>query len=384
MGGEIDGPLSGVRIIEVGGWYTGPMAACILADQGADVIKIEGPGGDGYRQTGTSRAGMSSQWISANRNKRFVTLDLKQSQDLETLNELIARADVFIHNTRPGAMARLGLDGETLMARHPRLIHVAISAFGQTGPFAPEPGFDTLFQALSGLCYLQGPDGRPQTVNTLLVDKSISPIVAQAVCAALFKREKTGLGSKVECSMLDAFLWWMWPDGMANMTFIGDEGVRRAPPVSDADMLAQTKDGYIVVTPHMQKDWEAFCRIVDRVELLRREDLATARDRMGNMSEFFREIRSSLHGKTTADWCELFRKAEIPNAPVLRPEDVLDHPQVQWNETIEVVEDERLGPYRSPCGPIRIDGEAGRTRRSPQPPGTDTDAVLEDWGVGMQ
>lgn len=375
------GPLEGVRIIEVGGWHTGPMASCMLADQGAEVIKIEGPEGDVYRQSGTSRAGMGVGWLAANRNKRFVGLDLKQAGDLARLKAMIAKADIFIHNTKPGAMARLGLDAQTLRADHPRLIHASIAGFGQTGPHAAEPGFDTLFQALSGLCYMQGTDDHPTVVKTLVVDKVISPVVAQALSSALFKRERTGEGSTIECSMLDCFTWWLWPDGMANMTFIGEEGVRKAPVVADVDMLAPTADGFLIVAAHMQRDWEAFCEITGRDDLLRREGMATARDRMSNLKEFFGEVRSSLGGKTTAEWCELFRKAGIPNAPVLRPEELPDHPQILYNQTIETVEDERLGTYRLPRAAVRIDGVAAGTRRSPQPPGTDNEAVFRDWGI---
>jgi len=378
------GPLEGVRVLDLGGWHTGPAAACMLGDQGAEVIKIETPGGDAYRQSGTARAGMGASWIAANRNKRFVELDLKQPGDLATLKAMVARADVFIHNTKPGAMARLGLDAASLRTAHPGLIHASIAAFGQDGPYGHEPGFDTLFQALSGLCYLQGGSEKPELVRTLVVDKVISPVVAHAIAAALFKRERTGQGSTIECSMLDCFTWWMWPDGMARLTFIGDEGVRAAQSVADADMMAPTDDGFVIVLPHMQPDWEAFCKIVNRPELLTREVFATARDRMGNLKEYFGEVRASLKGKTSAEWCALFREAGIPNAPVLRPEEVDAHAQIIWNGTIETVQDERLGTYRLPRAPVRIDGVAGGTRRSPQPSGADTQAVLAEWGISRQ
>lgn len=380
-GQENTGPLSGVRVLDLGGWHTSPAAAGMLADQGAEVVKVEMPGGDTYRQSGTSRAKMGASWIAANRNKRFVELDLKQERDLAILKQMVAKADVFVHNTIPGAMARLGLDAATLRAEHPRLIHASVSAYGQDGPHAKEPGFDTLFQALSGLCYLQGSADQPQMSRTLIVDKVISPVLAQAITAALFRRERTGEGSTIECSMLDCFTWWIWPDGMANLTFVGDEGVRTAPGVSDADMLAPTADGFVIVLPHLQPYWEAFCEIVERPELLKQDGLASAMERMGNVGVFFSEVCSSLKGKTSAEWCALFRKAGIPNAPVLRPEEVEHHDQIIWNKTIETMHDEELGTYRLPRAPVRIDGVAPGTSRSPQPPGTDNDAVFADWGI---
>lgn len=373
-------PLEGIRVVDIGGWFTGPMAACMLGDQGAEVIKIEPPGGEVYRRSGTERSGMCSQWMTANRNKRFVQLDIKQPGDLDALKRLIAKADVLIHNTRPGAMARAGLDAATLRKEHPRLIHVSIAAYGQDGPFAEDPGFDTLFQGLSGLCYLQGGD-RPKMINTLVIDKSTSPIVAQAVCAALFRRERTGEGATLEYSMLDGSAWWVWPDGMVNDTFIGDEGVSVAPGLTDVEMISETADGFMLVLPHMQHHWEAFCEIVGRPELLTREGFVTARERMGNLPVYFHEVVSSLKGKTTAEWTALFRAAGLPTAPVIRPEELANHPQAQHNGTIEIVEDELLGKYRSPRAPVRFDGEMYGTRTPPRPAGADTEAVLRDWGV---
>ncbi len=372
--------LEGVRVIDLGDWHTGPAAGAILADYGAEVIRIEGPGGDLYRHSSTTRNGDGAGWIAANRNKRFVQLDIKQPDDFARLKQLIAKADVFLHNTRPGAMKRAGLDAETLRAEHPRLIHASISAYGQRGPYATDPGFDTLFQAVSGLCTLQGKE-RPEVVRTLIVDKTTSPIVAQAICAALFRRERTGEGATLEHSMLEGFIWWMWPDAMANETFIGEEGVKLAPKVADVDMLAPTDDGYLMAAVQMQHTWEAFCRVVNRPELLNKEGLRTARERMQNLVEFFGEIRASFGGKTTAEWCKLLREAEIPNAPVMRPEDLESHPQVVFSECIEIVEDSRLGPYKAPRAPVRVDGIAPGTRRAPQLPGTDNQAVFAEWGI---
>lgn len=375
------GLLEGVRVIDLGDWHTGPATGCMLADLGADVVRIEGPGGDVYRHTGTARNGIGAQWIAANRNKRFVQLDIKQPADLDRLKRLIAKADVFVHNTRPGAMARAGLDAETLRAVHPGLIHASVSAYGQTGPYATDPGFDTLFQCLSGLCYMQGGD-RPEMVRTLIVDKIVNPIMANTICAALVRKGRTGEGATIELSMLEAFIWWLWPDGMTNSTFIGSEGVRTAPNLSEVDMLAPTDDGYLMAAVQMQHHWERFCQIVDRPELLNKEGLRTPKERMQNLIELFQEIRASFKGKTTAQWCELLREAEIPNAPVLRPEQLEDHPQVQFSGCIEIVEDEVLGRYRSPKAPVRIDGVAPGTRRPPREAGADNAEVFEDWAIG--
>ncbi|WP_156681286.1 CaiB/BaiF CoA transferase family protein [Sphingomonas profundi] len=376
------GPLNGVTVIEVGGWFTGAMATCMMADQGADVIKIEAPGGDGFRQTGTARGGHAAMFMSANRNKRSVTLDLKQAEDLAALRALVGKADVFVQNARPGAMARLGLDADTLRGADPRLIHVSISAYGQTGPNALEGGFDTLLQALSGLCVVQGggPAHRPQMVRTLAVDKMTSPIVAQAISSALYARERTGVGATLDYAMLDGMVWWMWPDGMTSQTFIGD-GVEVAPDLAEIDFLCPTDDGFIVATPHMEPHWLAFTELIGRIDVRADPRFRTARTRQVNMGPYSELVRGAFAGRTTADWCRLLRERQIPCAPVLAPHEVADYPQVVWNGTIEEIDHPEAGRYRSARAPVRFDGVAAGTRTPPPAPGQDTEAVLREYGI---
>lgn len=377
-----NGPLDGVRVIEFGAWYTGAMAACMLADQGADVVKIEPPGGDGFRTTGTARGGHAAMFMAANRNKRSVTLDSKLPDDLAALKALIAGADVFIHNTRPGAVARIGLDADTLRAAHPRLIHVSISAYGQTGPNSTEGGFDTLLQILSGLAYVQGggPDKRPQMVRTLIADKMTSPIVAQAISSALFARERTGQGATLDYAMLDGMVWWMWPDAMMNQTFLGD-GVEVGQDLSDADFISPTDDGYIVATPHMPQHWKPFTDLIGCPELRDDPRFRGPRDRGANLAAYAEMLRGAFGGRTTEEWCVLLRAHEIPCAPVLRPDQVVDYPQLVWNGAIEEVDHPQAGRYRAVRAPVRFDGVAAGTRRPPPAAGADTAEVLREIGV---
>jgi crotonobetainyl-CoA:carnitine CoA-transferase CaiB-like acyl-CoA transferase len=367
-------------VVELATWYTAPSAACILADQGADVVKVEAPAGDVFRHSGTSRAGMSAQWVAGNRNKRFVMLDLKQEGELAKFRQLVAKADVFIHNVRPGGLARLGLDPEALRKEHPRLICAAVYGYGKDGPFADAPGFDTLFQALSGMCHIQKDHqtGKPQVVRSYYIDKATGLMVAQAISTALFQRERTGEGAFLEYAMTDGTVWFTWPDGMTHDTFIGDD-VPLATVMGEVDMVAPTADGFLICLPHLH--WEAFCRLTGRSDIADRPDFATPRLRMTNLKEFYGEVVRSFGGKTTAAWCELLQKEGVPVAPVLKPEDLKNHPQVVWNGSVEVVEDEVLGPYRAPLSPVRFDGQAFGTRNAPRAPGTDTEAVLRDWGI---
>lgn len=377
-----EGPLAGIRVVEFGGWFTGGMAACILADQGADVIKVEPPTGDPFRTTGTARGGQAAMFMAANRNKRSVVIDPKRSEDLAAFRALVATADVFIHNTRPGAVARLGLDAETLRAADPRLIHVSISAYGQTGPHAREGGFDTLFQVLSGLAYMQGggSDRPPQMVRTLLADKMTSPVVAQAISTALFARERSGTGATLEYSMLDGMVWWMWPDGMMNHSFVGD-GVDVGEDLSDVDFICPTLDGYLVATPHMEPHWQSFTELVGRIDLRDDPRFNSARNRGTNLRAYADMLRGCFLGRTTAEWCTLLREREIPCSPVLQQSEVADHPQVAWNGTVEEVEHPVAGRYRAARAPVRFNGAAPGTRRPPPTIGQHTDEVLAELGL---
>jgi crotonobetainyl-CoA:carnitine CoA-transferase CaiB-like acyl-CoA transferase len=347
--------LSGIRVIEICSWYTGPMTACILADYGAEVIKIEPPGGDPFRISGTSRAGYGAMFMAANRNKRSIVLDLKQPADKERALQLIAKADVVIQNARPGVMERLELDAETLRKRFPLLIYASISGYGATGPLVAQSAFDPTIQALSGMAAVQGGADKPAVVRTMAADKTVPLIAAQAITSALLRRERTGQGCTLHSAMLDAMVWWMWPDGMMNQTFLGG-GERSAADIATADPICRTDDGYLVVAPHQEQAWQSFTEIVGRAELRTDSRFCTAQRRMENLLDYYGEIRASFAGKTTEEWCALLRARDVPCAPVLRRESVADYPQVVWNAIIEEVEHPVAGRYRSVRTPVRVDG----------------------------
>lgn len=375
------GPLSGVKIIEMAAWHTGPMAATMLGDLGADVIKVEAPQGDEYRMGGTSRGGFSAAFMAANRNKRSIALDLKDPRQRDALKTIVASADVFIQNQRPGVVERLGFGDEELRRELPRLIYASISGYGKTGPKATERAFDPMIQAMSGLASLN-PDatGRPRVIPTLVVDKLTSPMVAQAICAALFSRSVTGIGSTIDFSMLDAMVWWNWPDMMANQTFIG-EGVRRGADVAEADFVCPTADGHVIVSPHLESAWRNFVTLVGRPELAADPRFATASDRIRNLREFSAACREALGGKTTAEWCEIMAAGDIPCAPVHGLAGLVDDPQVRWNGIIEEVEHPRAGRYRAPKSPIFHDGERNGTWRHVPQVGEHTEEILREHGI---
>jgi len=380
-----DGPLSGVLVVEVCGWLTGPMTTAILADQGADVIKVEAPGGDEYRRGGTSRGGLSTTFMAANRNKRSVTLDLKKQSHCAVLRKIVAKADVFIQNLRPGAVERLGFGAEELHKEFPLLIHTSISGYGKTGPKAAERGFDPMIQALSGMAAFQADaTGRPQMVRTLVPDKVTAPIVAQAICAALFKRERTGRGSTIEYAMLDGVVWWMWPDAMRNDTFLGEGVTPGIGSSATTDSICKTADGYMAVSPHQDTAWRSFAKVVNKPEWIDDPRFSSFGTRMRNMKDYRDAIASVMCERTNAEWSALLSAADVPCAPVLSVSDVVDNDQLKWNGLVEEVEHPTAGRYRAPKSPVSFDGvRNGVWRRVPQA-GENTAEVLREFEVELE
>lgn len=375
-------PLSGVRVIELCAYVSGPMAGAMLADQGADVIKVEAPGGDNFREVGTARAGWAAMFMALNRNKRSIALDLKQADDREALLEIIAQSDVVLQNARPGVMERLGLGSKELCARFPRLIYASIRGYGVDGPNAQEGALDPMVQALSGLAHMQRDhaSGQPDLVRTWVADKLVAPMIGQAVSAALYQRERTGKGCAIDHVMLDALIWWLWPEGMMNHAFIGDD-VHRDADIGASTLVSKTTDGYIVASPHSEKGWETFVEFSGRTELRDDPRFITRAARMSNLGAFVDVVRSSLGTHGSAEWCERFREADVPAAPILSPEQVFAHPQVVWNDIIQEVEHPVAGRYRSPRPPTRFDGRNDAPIRPAPALGEHTAEVLQELGV---
>src|SRR6202051_2961212 len=261
------GPLNGVRVLDLTGVVPGPFAPMFLADQGADVLKIEPIGGD---MTGRSRATIdkdgefSALFISSNRGKRSLSIDVKSAAGREVLAKLVAQADVLVQNFRPGTMERLGLGADELRRRHPRLIYVSISGVGDTGPYVKKRVYDPIIQGLSGFADIQSQatTNRPQMIRTIVADKTTAIFTAQAVSAALYAREKTGNGDHVRVAMLDAMISYLWPEGMEAYTVVGVEPAG-ANSNDVPDLVFETSDGFITVATVSEPEWLGFCRAVD-------------------------------------------------------------------------------------------------------------------------
>ena len=264
------GPLDGFRIVDVTAMISGPLGTMVLADQGADVIKVENPaGGDHTRESSNLNNGFSASFLNNNRNKRSVGLNLKDPRGIDALKKLIEGADVFIQNFRPGVAERMGIGEAALRAVCPDLIYVSISGFGQDGPFAHKPVYDPLVQALSGLATVQAgsDDERPRLVRTILPDKLTGTVAAQAITAALLARARNGRGQHVKVSMLASVVAFLWSSDMGSQTFVGGE-LPQQSAASFIDLIYQTIDGHISVAVQSNKEWLALTRVLDRPEWL--------------------------------------------------------------------------------------------------------------------
>lgn len=332
----MSGPLNGIRIIEVTSMLTGPWATSILGDQGADVIKVEVPGvGDHTRSAGADRGGLPVNFLNINRSKRSLTLNLKNQQGVSVLKRLAATADVFVQNFRPGVVERLGIGEPDIRKVSPKVIYMSMSGWGEHGPLAQKPVYDPVIQALSGLTTIQAgsDDARPRLIRTILPDKLTAVVASQAITAALLTRERTGKGQHVRLSMLDAVLNFLWASDMGGQTYV-DDPVSNQAAASFIDLIYETKDGYMTVSTMGNKEWLALSRAFERPDLLKDPRFKTPQLRDQNVNERLALVQAELKTKTTAKWLEIFEKEEVPAAPALTRQEMIEHPQVTASEIL--------------------------------------------------
>ena len=376
-----DGPLEGIRILDLTSMISGPVATMLLADQGADVIKVEPPGGDLVRALGPNRAGFTATFVSSNRSKRSVVLDLKTSDGLAALKRLISTADVFVQNFRPGAIERMGLGEDVVRALRSDIIYVSISGFGETGPYAHKRVYDPVIQALSGLASIQADrdTGRPRMVRTIIPDKTTALTAAQAITAALFSRERTGRGQHVKLAMLDAMVAYLWPEGMTGLTFVGRE-VHASRAQLAQDLIFETADGYITVGAVSDAEWRGLCAVLERSEWLDDERFKTAAGRVINAAERLAMTGMVLKQRDGADWLERLDREGVPCAPVLSREQVIEHEQIRVNATIEEHDHAIAGRIRQARPAARFSATPARIRRPAPALGEHSREVLGEIG----
>lgn len=360
---------------------SGPLATMMLADQGADVIKVESPAGDHSRHVATRRGGFSASFVNNNRNKRSVVLDLKHADGVNTLKRLAADADVFVQNFRPGVAGRLGIGEEAIRAANPGIIYASICGFGFEGPYAQKPVFDPLIQALSGLTTVQAgsDERRPRLVRTILPDKLSAIQASQAITAALFSRERTGEGQSVHLSMLDTVVFFLWSSDMGGHTFVGDE-LETETAQSWIDLIYETADGYVSIAVMQDKDWRSLAVALERPDLLEDERFATAALRDINKDARTRLTQEAVRPFTTRDVLERLESRDVPCAPVLTRREMIRHPQVVQNGVIVETEHPGAGTLRQARQPAVFSGTPARNRRGAPRHGEHTRETLLEHG----
>ena len=377
------GPLDGFRVLDLTAMVSGPVATMMLADQGADVIKIEPPAGELMRRVGIDNRGMASSFLSCNRSKRSLAVDLKAPEGLAVVRKLVGTADVLVQNFRPGAIDRMGLGEETVRAIQPDIVYVSISGFGESGPYSGQRVYDPVIQALCGLAEIQSDrkTGTPRMVRTIVPDKTTAVTAAQAITAALLARERTGRAQHVRLSMLDTMVAYLWPESMSALNYVGREG-DPARGQMGLDLIYQTRDGYITAGAVTDAEWLGMCDALERPDLVEDERFRTPGARFRNAAER-REITAGEIAKhASADLIERLQARQVPCAPILSRMDVLENDQVEQNRIIEVHEDPVLGPVRQPRPAARFEATPATIRRMAPFLGADNADILAELRYG--
>ncbi|NLC35603.1 MAG: CoA transferase [Alcaligenaceae bacterium] len=374
----MSGPLAGVRIIDMTSVGMGPYATQILADMGAEVIKVESPQGDVFRATSPSaNAGMGPAYLNLNRNKYSVILDAKKPADREQLLNLVDEADVFVSNVRPAALQRLGLDAETLCSRNPRLIHCIAVGFGQAGPYAARPAFDDIIQAMSGLAELQGHnDGAPAYVNTILADKIAGLTLAYAIPMALYERERSGMGQALEIPMFETMVSFTLIEHLSGHSYIpprGPMGYNRV--LSKQRRPYPTRDGYIALLPYTDAQWQRFFTLAGRPDLTMDARYANAESRAQHFDELYQDLADIVIQKTTEQWLSLLAAADIPHSPVNTPEALFEDEHLKKVGFFQKVDHPTEGPLTTMSIPVRFSRTPGAIRWLAPPLNADRDML---------
>lgn len=380
------GPLDGFRVIELATMVSAPIATMLLADQGAEVIKVEAPPhGDIMRRLGPQRGGVTAGFATINRGKRSLALDLKEERGIRLLLDLVRTADVFAQNFRPGVIDRLGLGSDRLRKMNERLVYVSISGFGQEGPYAQKRVYDPIIQALSGFADIQADrvTGEPKMVRTIIPDKVTGLTAAQAITAALLARERTGEGQHIELAMLDATISFIWPEGFVRQILVGGE-VAHGRPGSTSDLIYRTADGYITASTISDAEWEGMARATGHLEWLEDERYRTAAGRISNADQRLDMVGDVLRTRTSAEWIEALEAEDVPCAKILSRNEVLADPQVIRNELLRELDHPQVGRMRLPRPAARFSG----TPPEPVPPspvlGEAADDVLGGLGISFE
>ena len=380
----MSGPLEGVRIIEMTSVVLGPWACQILGDLGADVIKVEPPRGDSNRQLGPGRhPGMCALFLTCNRNKRSIVLDLKQESGRAALLKMAETADVVVHNLRPPAIKRLGLEYDEIRKINPQIIYCATYGYRADGPYSDRSAYDDSIQSASGIAMLKARAGaEPSYLPVIVADKTTAMAVVYSISAALYHREKTGVGQQIEVPMFETMVNYVMAEHLYGGAFepaAGDMGYARL--LSPDRRPYQTKDGYIAILPYLNNHWEIFCTAAGRPELVEEERFASLSARLENIDEVYREVSVMVSTKTTQEWLDILTDTPVPTMIVNTLEDLLEDPHLTATGFWKEYEHPTEGTLRLPDLPTRFSETPGSVRLLPPRLGEHSLEVLRQTGL---
>ena len=379
------GPLEGIKIIDLTSMISGPMGAMILADQGAEVIKVEPLAGEQLRHMAAPHNGVNAPFYSCNRGKKSLAIDLKSKEGKEVLLKLVKESDVFMQNFRPGTTDRMGFGYEELQKINPNLIYLSISGFGNQGPYAQSRVYDPVIQALSGATDIQADrdSGIPKMFRIVIADKVTSLTASQAVSSALYARERTLKGQHIKLSMLDSVIAFFWPEGMTGLVFEDNEfDVRKLQ--GSQDLIYKTIDRYITAGAVSDAEWTGMCNALDMKEFIADERFATSAARVINAEE-----RKKITGDEIKKWhseeiLERFQAEGVPSAPLLDRMELMDHEQIIANQTILREKYEGFGEIRQARPAALFEGTPSKIKRPAPKLGEHSQEILNHLGISEE
>jgi len=376
------GPLSGIRVLDLSAYIAGPYGSTLLADQGAEVMKIEPPAGDNLRKYPSTLESESRAFLGVNRSKLGLALDLKQPDGLAALKRLVAHADVLVHNFRPGVPERLGIGYAQLAELNPRLVYCAVTGYGEHGPLKEKAGYDQVLQTMTGMCAMQCKHGGPpEILYGSVVDYYAAALLAAGVASALFERERSGKGQYVGISLLRSALAMqsarlIWADGEPRE-------VGRDMRSGGITGLHPTRDGFLYISANTPHFWQALCRKTGLDELAADERFDSVRKRAQHVDEIVPRLHAALQAKSALEWEALFGD-EVPCSAARTVEDMFDHPQVEAEDMIAHFEHRAVGGYRGLKRAIHFDRTPGPAPFAAPAFGQDSDDVLAQNGFSAE
>jgi len=379
--------LEGIRVLDLTQIMAGPFCTMLLADLGAEVIKIENPrgGDDSRRMAPPSYNGESAAFMAMNRNKYGIAVDIRTPGGKEILWRLIESADVLVENFRPGTMARLGFGFEEVHARYPALVYCSISGFGQTGPYRERGGFDLVAQAMSGVLSVTGSPQEPAKVGVPISDLNAGLYASHAILASLLSRARTGEGQYIDTSLFEAAMaYTLWESNEYWATGTDPQRLGTAHRLAAPYQVFATASGWIAIGAANQRNWELLARAMDRADLLQDASFASNADRRANLARLVETLTATLKTRTTEEWLQIFDEAGVPGGPVLTLSEVYQHPQVQARAMDMEIQHPIAGAVHAIGFPVKYSSTPGQMYRPAPVLGQHTLAILESLGYSSE